>query len=154
MRILVFSDSHQRTHYFKDALLMHPEANMIIHLGDGEHDLDYLSPQIGNIPVVAVRGNCDMYSPLPDREIAFAAGKKIYCTHGHLDSVRIGESRLVENAKKAGAQIALYGHTHKQSVGIKDGVYVMNPGAVAQGYYGMIDIIDGSIMLLPCRVER
>ena len=42
MRILVFSDSHGSTWRMRDALLDHPEADMIIHLGDGERDVENL----------------------------------------------------------------------------------------------------------------
>lgn len=34
----------------------------------------------------------------------------------------------------------------------RDGLYLMNPGAVAEGCYGMVDITPGGIMLLPCRL--
>ena len=34
----------------------------------------------------------------------------------------------------------------------RDGLYLMNPGAAAEGRYGMVDITPGGIMLLPCRL--
>ena len=39
MRIIVFSDSHGGAHCIAEALMMHPEAQAVIHLGDGERDM-------------------------------------------------------------------------------------------------------------------
>ena len=40
MRILVFSDSHGNSRCMSEALYSNPNAEMIIHLGDGERDLN------------------------------------------------------------------------------------------------------------------
>ena len=62
MRILVFSDSHGSTYRMREAISLHTEADIIIHLGDGERDIDLLKEEIGNRKVVQVCGNCDIYS--------------------------------------------------------------------------------------------
>ena len=48
MRILVFSDSHGSTYRMRDAIMNHPESDMIIHLGDGERDIEAVSDVIGS----------------------------------------------------------------------------------------------------------
>lgn len=148
MRILVFSDSHGSTGCMREALLAHPEADMIIHLGDGERDLEKLSEYVGDTPVVQVCGNCDFYSLLPANEIVDAAGARIFCSHGHTELVKHGTQVFIEKAKSLNARIALYGHTHQTVTFYDDGLYVMNPGSIRAGEYGVIDITPGGIMLL------
>ena len=154
MRLLVFSDSHGTPYYFRQALLMHKEADRIIYLGDGERDLDFLTYEINGRPVTAVKGNCDFLSSLPENEMLILGGKRILCTHGYLEKVKYGEAYLISKAQSLKADAVLYGHTHKQTSGYEDGLYIMNPGSIAEGYYGMVDIIDSGIVTLTCRVER
>lgn len=148
MRIIVFSDSHGSTACMREALLDHPEADMIIHLGDGERDLEKLSEFVGGRRVVQVCGNCDFYSLLPVNEIVDAAGTRIFCSHGHVEFVKHGTQAFVEKAKSLGARIALYGHTHQTVTNYDDGLYIMNPGSIRAGEYGVIDITPSGIMLL------
>ena len=154
MRLLVFSDSHGTPYYMRQALLMHPEADRIVFLGDGERDLDYLGAELGGRSVTAVCGNCDFYSSLPANEILKIGGHGILCTHGHLEGVKHGETMLVAKARDMKMDVALYGHTHAQIKSYEDGLHVMNPGCAADGYYGMVDITDSGIITLTCRVER
>ena len=152
MRIIVFSDSHGSTARMRDALIDHPEADMIIHLGDGERDVEHLSELIGNRKVVQVCGNCDFYSQLPANEIIEVMGRKIFCSHGHTEFVKHGTQYFIEKAKAMGVRIALYGHTHEAVTAYDDGVYVMNPGSIRSGEYGAIDITASGIMLLKMKV--
>lgn len=152
MRILVFSDSHGSTACMREALLDHPEADMIIHLGDGERDLEKLSELIGSRRVVQVCGNCDFYSLLPANEIIDVAGVRIFCSHGHTELVKHGTQTFVEKARSLGARIALYGHTHQTVTSYDDGLYIMNPGSIRAGEYGVADITPSGIMLLQMNV--
>lgn len=152
MRILVFSDSHGSTYKLRTAISDHPEADMIIHLGDGERDMALLDEEIAGRRTVQVCGNCDIYSMLPDNEIITVMGKKIFCTHGHPELVKHGQSVLIDKAQKMGAHIALYGHTHQSVTDYIDGLHVMNPGAIMNGEYGAIDITPNGIMLLKMKV--
>ena len=45
----------------------------------------------------------------------------------------------------AGADILLFGHTHRQVFFDVNGLTVMNPGSVDRGYYGVIEIKAGRI---------
>lgn len=148
MRILVFSDSHGSTHRMRDAVMMHDDADMIIHLGDGERDMAALEDVIAGRRVVQVCGNCDFYSQLPVNEIITAAGTKIFCSHGHTELVKHGTGAFINKAKSLGARIALYGHTHQSVTDYVDGLYIMNPGSIRNGEYGAIDITPSGIMLL------
>ena len=57
----------------------------------------------------------------------------LYMTHGHREHVKQGAGGLVAEARRYGAQIALYGHTHvidcRQE---EDGLWVLNPGAASR----------------------
>lgn len=148
MRILVFSDSHGNTARMTDAILMHKEADMIVHLGDGERDIDKIRDIIGSTPLIQVCGNCDFGSVLCENEYIFAKGIKILCTHGHMEGVKHGPQMLYAKAKSAGAHIALYGHTHNAVTYYDDGFYAMNPGSIREGCYGVVDITDSGIICI------
>ncbi len=152
MRILVFSDSHGSKYCIREALFMHPQADMIIHLGDGERDFGGLEDILEGKRVVQVCGNCDYASVLPVNEIVTAGGVKIFCTHGFAEHVKFGTAELYAKARNAGARIALYGHTHQSVTDYSDGLYVMNPGSARSGEFGAIDITPSGIMLLKMNV--
>ncbi len=152
MRILVFSDSHGNTGMMRNAIADHPEADMIIHLGDGERDIESLKYLIGDKKLVQVCGNCDFGSLLPVNEIVNAGDVKIFCSHGHIEQVKYGNQILAEKAKSIGARITLYGHTHVSVTDYDDGFYLMNPGSIRMGEYGIIDIVREGIMLIKAEV--
>ena len=152
MRILVFSDSHGSTGCMREALLAHDEADMVIHLGDGERDIGRLEDLIAGRRLVQVCGNCDFYSLLPANEIVDVVGARIFCSHGHTELVKHGTQAFVKKAKLLGARIALYGHTHESVTSYDDGLHIMNPGSIRAGEYGVIDITPSGIMLLQMKV--
>ena len=148
MRILVLSDSHGMPSRILDAVEAHPEAETLIFLGDGERDLDTVESYYNSLPnVIKVAGNCDFSSSLPLLRVVTLGGKKIYCTHGHAEHVKYGTDELLLRARQEGADIVLYGHTHTGVTCYDDGLYIMNPGSIRDGHYGMIDIVPGGIML-------
>ena len=146
MRILVLSDSHGMPSRILDAVEAHPEAKTLIFLG--ERDLDTVESYYHSLPnVIKVAGNCDFSSDLPLLRVVTLGGKKIYCTHGHAEHVKYGTDELLLRARQEGADIVLYGHTHTGVTCYDDGLYIMNPGSIRDGHYGMIDIVPGGIML-------
>ncbi len=148
MRILVFSDSHGSSRCIREALFLHRDASAVIHLGDGERDMNGLDDLLCGKRVVQVCGNCDFASLLPRNELLTIGGEKIFCSHGHTELVKHGTQTLLEKARSLGARIALYGHTHESVTDYCDGLYVMNPGSARYGEYGAIDITPSGIMLL------
>ncbi len=152
MRILVFSDSHGSTYRMREAISDHPEADMIIHLGDGERDFDSIKNEFTDKRTVQVCGNCDFGSMLPVNEIIKVSGVNIFCTHGHTELVKYGNGALISKGRNLNAHIILYGHTHESVTGYDDGLYIMNPGSIKEGNYGMIDITPGGIMLIKMKV--
>ena len=71
-------------------------------------------------------------------------GVRLFLTHGHLFGVKSGMSRLKLEADRVGADIALFGHTHRPFLEEDGGVWYMNPGAARDGRYGVIEMKDGA----------
>ena len=152
MRIIVFSDSHGGARCIAEALMMHPEAQAVIHLGDGERDMAALGSLLEGKRLIAVSGNCDLYSDLPAEALEDIGGVRILCTHGHRYGVKSSDGALVERALKVNARILLYGHTHEPVTRYEDGLYIMIPGSARQGRYGMIDITPNGIACILCEL--
>ncbi|MCR5484766.1 MAG: metallophosphoesterase [Clostridiales bacterium] len=140
MRILVVSDSHGDYLSLREAIEMQQNASVLIHLGDGERDLEKCMMLCKGMRIVRVRGNCDFASDAPPYELVTVGGKNIYCTHGFAERVKSGDYELLYRARGFGAHIVLYGHTHTPVNRYEDGLYIFNPGSVADGNYGIVDI--------------
>ena len=144
MRILVVSDTHGDLRNLLSAVKAQPNAEVIIHCGDGDEQVQYLKNTIKDKMIVGVRGNCDFGSTLPSKETLRVCGKTIFVTHGHLYQAKFTTYNLVCAAREEKADILLFGHTHNAMNEYDDGLYIMNPGACS-GYrasYGYIDITE------------
>lgn len=106
-------------------------------LGDGERDLARLEDNFPDLPIYAVRGNCDFNTDLQRLILCNVEGVIIFATHGHLSNVKREDDfrTLIYQAKEAGADIALFGHTHYQYLAEHDGITLLNPGSAGYGYY-------------------
>jgi len=144
MRIVVCSDSHGRRDRLLRALDQQPKADVFVFLGDGAADAGFLLH--ADKEAYLVRGNCDGLSDLPLWQEFTCGGKKILCTHGHYAYVKYGLDDLLRAARDHGADLALYGHTHIPRVDYLDGIYLFNPGSIAEGNYGFVDITRAGIV--------
>lgn len=143
MKILVFSDSHRNISPMETAVLAE-KPDYIFHLGDLERDAEELRRLFPNIPVASVAGNCD-FGTAGERYLFFELrGKKFFLTHGHFYGVKSGLDRLVNTALTAGADAALFGHTHSPYFDEIRGMLVINPGTVGMGRrtYGVLTLIN------------
>lgn len=136
MRILVLSDSHSGLQFMRRCVeVMKPEA--IVHLGDHYDDGETLAELYPHIPIHQVAGNCDRdRRPIHAREMLCydIGGVRMYMTHGHNEHVKLGIGGLLREARKYGARVALYGHTHKPDCHQEaDGIWVLNPGSAGYG---------------------
>ncbi|MDQ5983168.1 MAG: hypothetical protein RUMPE_00166 [Eubacteriales bacterium SKADARSKE-1] len=147
MKILVVSDTHGDSKNLYKVVMGHPEAKIIIHLGDGERDIDKIRDILKDKTILQVCGNCDICSSLPKILEETIAGKKIFATHGNLFKVKSDLDRLIQEAIKSGANVALFGHTHRALNVDQENLYIMNPGNLygINGTYGIIDIDSGNI---------
>lgn len=162
MKILVVSDTHRNFAAFKASVEKNADADMVIHLGDGEHEFQDVSRLFPEKPMVYVGGNCDFGSH-ENTHIVHACGYKIFCCHGHNFHVHDGLEYLVSAAKKNDCKIALYGHTHLYRTEVTDGVFVMNPGSLDsprnrnKPTFGVVELAsDGDIKMniVPMELEQ
>lgn len=148
MRILVVSDSHGDVFGLRLAIQAQPNARMMIHLGDGEHDMDAVSHLLKGMKVLQVRGNTDFGAFSPKACVETVEGKRFYCTHGDRENVKGGTDELEKVARDKEADIVLFGHTHVPKNEYDDGLYLFNPGSVREGSYGVVDITKAGIVCL------
>ena len=79
-----------------------------------------------------MNGNCDI-PRLGDDELTLdVEGVKIYACHGDRLGVKRGAGELAAKAASIGADIALYGHTHKACEKVINGVTLFNPGTLSR----------------------
>lgn len=144
MRILVLSDSHGDTYNITKAVKAQPEAEIIVHCGDGDEQVQFLKETYRDKMIVAVKGNCDLGSMLPVTETFSACGKKFFVTHGHMYNAKMGLYQLVCAAREQQADVLLFGHTHNALSTYDDGLTILNPGSCkgCYGTYGYVDITD------------
>lgn len=157
MRILVLSDSHGRSFSLRNAILDQAEARNIIFLGDGVREMEKVADEFQDLKVYMVRGNCDYSCSEPEEMLTEIGGKRIFFTHGHKYSVKSGTGVIASAAKRFGADICLYGHTHEPYTVYDDGLYIMNPGTASGARtglmsYGIIDITESGIMCFTVNV--
>lgn len=130
MKILIVSDTHKSHRNLEKVLEKVRPVDMLIHLGDTEGGEDYIADLAG-CPVHIVRGNNDFFSDLPREEEFDLEGHHIFITHGHYYYVALNEERLKEEARERGADIVMYGHTHKPALTREDDLITLNPGSVS-----------------------
>ncbi len=144
MKILVFSDSHRSRAGMLDAIEQE-KPDMVIHLGDLLSDAEEVGYVYPRLPLVSVPGNCDGWTMEPAIRRFQAGGKTFLVSHGHLWRVKQGYELAIAEARKAGADFLLFGHTHRPYCEQVDGLWVMNPGTARTSY--------GTILLEPNRVK-
>ena len=149
MKILVLSDSHAGLGFMRRCIeVTQPDA--IIHLGDYYRDGQAMAEEYPHIPLYQVPGNCDLnrgYLPDPEIQLMELGGVRLYMTHGHRHGVKMGLYALVRDARAAGAQAVLFGHTHQALCRQEDGLWILNPGAGGSwgGSAGLLVTHQGTI---------
>ncbi len=148
--ILVFSDSHRSMNAMYQAVDRYA-PRQIIHLGDMEEDAELLSRAFPQIPVCHVPGNCDGWGVAPVKKRIVLGGKVFLLAHGHNWHVKSGYEYAIADARKARADVLLFGHTHiPYCRQMDDGLWVLNPGT-ARSSCGIITLENSA---LSCRLER
>ncbi len=155
MKILVLSDSHAGRSFMRLSIQeVKPDA--VIHLGDYYADGEVMAEENSGIPFYQVPGNCDRnrgFIPDAETRVEKICGVKLYLTHGHRHNVKYSTLSLLRDARAAGAQAVLYGHTHEPDCRQEaDGLWVLNPGTcgIYGGSVGLMEVEGGRI--LSCRI--
>ena len=150
MRALILSDIHGETTTLRwlleEVWKQVGPIDAYICLGDGVRDFDNAEGFIRNrdphATMYAVRGNCDFTAGHPDRLVIHLGGLKIYMTHGHIHRVKSGLDYLYSAARAEGADIALYGHTHRANVEYT-APWLINPGAAQDDRCALLEVVNG-----------
>lgn len=130
MKILIISDTHRKNENYLKLVETLGALDMVIHLGDVEGS-EYTIQEAVNCPVEMVAGNNDFFSDLPSEKI-FRIGKyNVMITHGHRYYIGIGSEMLKREAVAEGADIVMYGHTHRPVIDISKDIIAINPGSLS-----------------------
>lgn len=157
MNILVLSDSHAALSFMRRCIEQ-VKPDFMIHLGDYYDDGLAMAEEYPQIPIEQVPGNCDKFRCPPfvqETRCLRLGGVMVYLTHGHRHYVKQDTGLLLEDARAAGADIALYGHTHVPNCYQEpDGLWVLNPGTCGTygGSAGLIQIENS--VITNCKILR
>ena len=136
MRLIVLSDSHRNYDALRRVFCRHMDADLFIHLGDGEEELDLLLTQF---PDLSARTWLEH-------------SHRLVATHGHNYGVNSSLEHLKALARQNDADLVLFGHTHVRCARYEDGLYLLNPGSVScprdgmPPSYGIVDVTEQGIL--------
>jgi predicted phosphodiesterase len=141
---LVISDSHGNIPALKAVLVwalgdgpaqgIKPAAALF--LGDGAEDLSRAGAEAGfSLPWYKVRGNGDHSASLPESLVLSAGnGRRLFLSHGNHHGIESGYGRIAAAAQAAGAEAALFGHTHVPCLEYygPQRLMLFNPGSIGR----------------------
>ena len=166
MTLLVLSDSHGNTYALREAI-ERARPDVILFAGDGLRDLTYCDI---NVPLWAVRGNCDILLSqslivsgreidAPEEELVTIDGIRILLLHGHTVGVKSGLANAIQHAALRNADVLVYGHTHKPlecRITPDDDAYgslppknllLFNPGSIGKDHcFGTLTVRGGQVL--------
>lgn len=150
-KLLILSDSHNNVGAVERILHAESDATAVIYLGDGLRDLEEALTLHPKMRVYAVAGNCDFGALEPLDGFAAFDQVVVFYTHGHMYGVKYDLDTLVDAASARGAEVALFGHTHKPLAEQRGKVFLFNPGSCGRCYtgpntYGILMLDSGSIV--------
>lgn len=131
MKVLIVSDTHGREQNLAEALEQTGPIDQLIHLGDVEGGAEHIQELAGDAPAAIIAGNNDFFCDLPNERIFTLGGHRIFMTHGHGYFVHSGTLYLKREARKKGADIVMFGHTHKPYMEEDNELLVLNPGSLS-----------------------
>lgn len=155
MRIVVMSDSHGNYAAVESIIDRNTDADWIIHLGDGERELDrYIvsHPMIAR-KIIHVAGNCDFNSLSPNTFVLPVLNHKIFAAHGNKFGVDYSAEAIKRAAKEEECDIIIFGHTHCRLNRFEDDFYILNPGSASsprdgnKPSFGHIDISPAGVVM-------
>ena len=145
MKVLVLSDSHGRSGALCRAIEKE-QPHVMLFLGDGLYDAEKMREEYPDLPIITVPGNCDWGSLDEPERLIELDGVRILMMHGHTRGVKYGGMNAYYAAREMGADVLLYGHTHRPTVEYDGTLYTMNPGSIRYtGTYGVLMIENGKV---------
>lgn len=164
--VVIFSDVHGRADRVRELLSLQRDATTFLFLGDGLRDVDESLFAARGKALVCVRGNCDGFaSGVSEETLLDLGGIRVLLMHGHRLSVKSGLDRALCYAAQKGADVLLFGHTHRpeeryfpEGTELSDGtrlahpMWAFNPGSLGEPRggapsYGLLQIRNGQMLL-------
>lgn len=139
MKILVITDSHGRKDLI-EKVLDRENPNIVISTGDYCDDLDDIQYMYDNIKFHIVKGNCDFGNRKYEDDYILDIGKRFFLTHGHLYNVKSYMNEIEKKSEELKVDCVCFGHTHIPYRAQKNNIEYFNPGALKDGYYGIIEL--------------
>ena len=141
MKALVLSDSHGFSARLNGVLKNEADCPVVFFLGDGLRDLERVRTAFPEKTFLCCNGNNDWNAAehYDDFTYKYLEGHTVIATHGHRCFVRQGLQELAEKARAVRADVALYGHTHIARQEFVGGVLCVNPGALCDGRYAVLE---------------
>ena len=130
MKVLICSDTHRKHENYIKAVESEAPLDLVIHCGDTEGG-EYFISQAANCPTQIVMGNNDFFSNLPREAVFKLGGKSVWVTHGHNYYVSLNTAIIKEEAMARGANVVMFGHTHRPFMEEEEGVLCLNPGSLS-----------------------
>ncbi len=129
MKVLIISDTHGKHENFLKVVEREAPIDLLIHCGDIETG-EYTVSAAAECKTEMVLGNNDFFSGLPKERIFELGGKVVWLTHGHTYYVSMNLATLKEEAMHKGADVVMFGHTHKPTLEYGE-VLCINPGSIS-----------------------
>lgn len=143
MKIACVADAHGANRKIEQLVAALPPVDAFCFLGDVETDGEYLQLLLADVQphaaFHAVAGNNDPGSSLPQSLELILGKTRTFITHGHLYRVRLSSASLAAHARARDCTLALFGHTHIPYNARVDGVRLVNPGALRDGRWALVD---------------
>ncbi len=168
-RIAVFSDTHGNSRDIRDAVRHNGPFNMLVHLGDGVGDGESVAAEAG-IVFRGVGGNEDHFRlmTMPAEDVFRVGPWTFFAVHGHQMEINPYHPESLWNrhlkemalwARRKGAHIFLFGHTHKPMLRKEDGIFICNPGDQYPGSqtppsFAVIEVGDSGLEIRILRKEK
>ena len=139
-KLLVFSDSHGSVsalkavfNWAKDRIPPNDTICMTVCLGDSLSDLHRATDETGYYSDwKIISGNNDYGIHAPETAAFDFVDHRFFICHGHRHGIYSGFHPLLAAARKAEADVALFGHSHAPFFKNMDGILLINPGSVGR----------------------
>lgn len=126
---MVISDTHGRFDRVINQYNRIRGIEKIIHLGDYYKDAQKIQKLV-DAEVTAVRGNLDHELCEKHNKVMQVGRHSMLLTHGHIEDVKSGLTKLYYKSLSLSCDIALFGHTHVPAKLQSDDILLLNPGSL------------------------
>lgn len=147
-RLVVLSDIHHDIDKVRTIIPIINSSDYLVFCGDGINGLMSIRGEI-TVPMVCAKGNNDWYSNVSELSTFSIGTTRALVTHGHRQDVRRGVSGLVAAAQLNACKLVFFGHTHSRYDAVRDGIHIINPGAISG--YGSYAVVTGDGERFTCR---